>query len=260
MTRRWGYLEYNDIPDTPMHWTYLSPHLDDVALSCGGLLWEQIQAGENVAIWTVCAGDPPSGQFSPFAESLHARWQTAFETVAQRRAEDLASCAHMGVAARHFSIPDCIYRRHPADDSALYASEESIFGELHPSENDLVELLSAELRRSLPVSVSLVCPLTLGGHVDHRLTRAAAEKLQRPLWFYADYPYVLRDWQENDGRVAGMEKVLFPISESSLKVWGDAIGAHTSQVFTFWPDLETMSVAIREYALRMGGVPLWRRG
>jgi len=69
-----------------MNWIYLSPHLDDVALSVGGLLWEQSQAGEQVAVWTICAGDPPPGDFAAFAQTLHARWGIGIEAAAARRA------------------------------------------------------------------------------------------------------------------------------------------------------------------------------
>jgi hypothetical protein len=68
---------------------YLSPHLDDVTLSCGGLVWEQVQAGEQVEIWTICAGDPPPGALSPYAEELHHRWGYGIEAIAERRIEDI---------------------------------------------------------------------------------------------------------------------------------------------------------------------------
>jgi len=42
-----------------MHWIYLSPHLDDAVLSCGGIIWQQVQSGHQVEIWTICAADPP---------------------------------------------------------------------------------------------------------------------------------------------------------------------------------------------------------
>ncbi|MBN2499463.1 MAG: PIG-L family deacetylase, partial [Anaerolineales bacterium] len=62
------------MPEEALKLIYLSPHLDDVALSCGGLVWEQAQAGMAVEVWSVCAGDPPPGELSEYARSLHARW------------------------------------------------------------------------------------------------------------------------------------------------------------------------------------------
>jgi len=72
-----------------MHWIYLSPHFDDVALSCGGLVWEQVQAGKAVSIWTVCAGSASVGDLSPFAKELHMRWEVDENETEQLRIEDL---------------------------------------------------------------------------------------------------------------------------------------------------------------------------
>jgi LmbE family N-acetylglucosaminyl deacetylase len=33
-----------------MRWIYLSPHFDDAVLSCGGLIFDQAQAGTPVEI------------------------------------------------------------------------------------------------------------------------------------------------------------------------------------------------------------------
>ena len=119
-----------------MTWIYLSPHFDDVALSCGGLVWEQSQARENVQVWTICAGEVPPGPLSPFAAELHARWEAGQNAPAERRVEDLAACRAMGAVHRHFDLPDCIYRRGLDQTTHLYASEEAIFGPIHPEEED----------------------------------------------------------------------------------------------------------------------------
>ncbi len=175
-----------------MNWIYLSPHLDDVALSVGGLLWEQSQTGEQVSVWTVCGGDPPPGDFSPFAEGLHTRWETDAQSMPVRRAEDIESCRLLGAEPVHFNIPDCIYRRSPKSGKHLYDSEQALWVPVHPDEKELAAQIAAEFAEKLPPDSQLVCPLTLGNHVDHRLTRMAAENLGEPLLYYADYPYVLK--------------------------------------------------------------------
>lgn len=174
-----------------MTWIYLSPHLDDVALSVGGLLWEQSQGGEHVAVWTICGGDPPPGGFSPFAESLHSRWETGIEAMQTRRTEDIEACRTLGAKPIHFDISDCIYRRSPKTEKHLYDSEDSLWIPVHPDEEELIVQLTKSFKELLPPDANVVCPLALGGHVDHRLTRSASERLGIPLWFYADYPYVL---------------------------------------------------------------------
>lgn len=250
-------------------WIYLSPHFDDVALSCGGLVWEQVQAGARVSVWTVCAGEIPAGVLSPFAEALHARWETGQTTVQQRRAEDISSCQAMQASYLHFPLPDCIYRRpgidywtEPKENSAefLYASEGAIFGAVHPLEKSLVEQLSHHLGEALPRQADVVCPMALGGHVDHQLARAAAEKLGHRLWYYADYPYVLQQIETLGAlEESGWLKTVTPVSAPGLKAWQAAIAAHTSQISTFWIDLGVMETMITQYLETMGGGVLWRK-
>jgi LmbE family N-acetylglucosaminyl deacetylase len=245
-----------------MDWIYLSPHPDDVALSCGGLVWEQAKAGDWPQVWTICAGDPPPGSPSAFAAALHTRWETGRSASQQRRQEDAQSCGLMRAAYRHFPLPDCIYRRSEADGAYLYTSEESLFGPLDEREAGLTERLKSEFTRLLPNGAQLVCPLSVGGHVDHRLTRLAAERLGKALWYYADYPYVV-DHSEQLAQFiqAGWEQACFPISEDGMEAWEAAVTAHRTQISTFWPDLDAMRTALRTYARQEDGslqVRLWR--
>jgi LmbE family N-acetylglucosaminyl deacetylase len=240
-----------------MHWVYLSPHFDDAAFSCGGLIWEQVQSGEQVSIWTICAGEPPPEPLSAYAESLHERWETGRDAVAARRAEDLLSSQRMGASSCSFSIPDAIYRRSPWDNSPLYTSDAELFTALRVNESQLVKTLTGDLEQALPQVCELVCPLALGGHVDHRLVRSAAEELGRRMWYYADYPYTVNpeeDMLEND---RGMHYKVFPVSLRGLTIWQQAVAAHSSQMSTFWSSLDQMRDAIRAYWEPIKGVRFW---
>jgi LmbE family N-acetylglucosaminyl deacetylase len=243
-----------------MNWVYLSPHFDDAALSCGGLIWEQVQAGEAAHIWTICAGAPdPSQPFSPFAQSLHERWGTGPEAVGARRVEDIASCRVLGATYRHLPVFDCVYRS-DVQGQHYYASEEALNGPLHPDEAAQAAQISGILPEILPADAQVVCPLSLGDHVDHQLTRLAAEQSGCRLWYYADYPYVLRQPARLEAMVqAGWKRKCFPISMKGLAAWQESVAAHASQISTFWTDEPAMRTAIEEYALREGGVCLWQR-
>jgi len=238
-----------------MQWIYLSPHLDDVALSLGGLLWEQAAAGESASIWTICAGDAPPDPLSPFAESLHERWGTGGDAIVARRAEDIESCTILGASYRHLSAPDCIYRRSEQTGEYLYTSESSLTGPLHPDEESLVRRLSQTLKAALTPEVSLVCPLGLGNHVDHQLARAAAERLNIPLWYYADYPYIrdIPDWEPEN-----LKPIQHQISDEGVTAWQDSVAAHRSQISTFWKNIPEMRAEILDYARQMKGIILWR--
>jgi LmbE family N-acetylglucosaminyl deacetylase len=239
-------------------WIYLSPHLDDVAISCGGLVWEQTQAGVPVEIWTICAGDPPDGPLSPFAQALHARWQTGREAVAIRRKEDQRACLEIGAAWRHFAIPDCIYR---TDEQGLplVAGEQALFGDLQAADLQRVGSIRQSLAGLLAEGDRLVSPLAIGNHIDHQLTRAAAEASERRLWYYADYPYAQARLEQCERLLqAGWRAEVFPLSAEAMLAWLNAVAAHQSQFSSFWQDMGALRAALENYQEQMGGVRLWQ--
>lgn len=249
-------LGYNDC----MHWIYLSPHFDDIALSCGGLAWEQAQAGDEVSIWTVCAGKPPEAGLSPFAQELHARWQTTNEASEERKLEDLISCLRLGASTRYFNIPDCIYRCNPQTGEFLYTTEAALTGPLHPADTSVVASLQEELQGLISTDMILVSPLGLGNHVDHQLTRLAVEGLGCATWYYQDYPYVLRrlDQAKMLGE-QGWKRRVVPISGQGLTAWQESIAIHTSQISTFWSGEAAMKQAISDYLNLENGICLWAK-
>lgn len=219
----------------------------------------QAHTGQEVSVWTICGGDPPQGPISDFAQSLHDRWEIEGSPVSIRRAEDKSACHKLGAGWRHFSIPDCIYRRAPQDGSPLYASEDEVFGAIHPDEAALVEHLRRQLLQVIPTQARIVCPLTIGGHVDHRLTRSAAEGLGLNLWYYADYPYVQMPEANLPAKTAGMQIERFDVTGEDVDVWLRAAADYASQISSFWDDLDAMRRAIRDYYSQMQGLPLWRK-
>lgn len=240
-------------------WIYLSPHYDDAALSCGGLAWEQARGGDAVEIWTICAGQPPPGEISAFARSLHDRWETGPDAAAERRKEDALSCAIIGALPRYFPVPDCIYRLKKDGAGPVCDSEEALFRGLQKDDEDLICWLAKELGEAAGERTNIVSPLGLGNHVDHWLTRAAAEQSGGTIFYYADYPYVLED-SSFAGSVDGWKPIVFHISEDGLAAWTRSIAAHRSQISTFWKDVQEVSAAIREYRDAAGGIRLWMRG
>jgi len=241
-------------------WIYISPHLDDAALSLGGLIWEQSQAGLKVSVWTICSGDPPPGELSPFADSLHKRWGAGHDAMEARRTEDINSCTRLGAEHRHFSVPDCIYRRSLVTGEHLYTSEEALWSSIHPDEDVLVEEISEKLAEKMPNNACVVSPLGLGNHVDHCLARAAVksavgrmdkDRIQRQ-FFYAEYPYVLEETFPTDQ--GDIKPNIFTISPKGILAWQESIAAHQSQISTFWGSKDEMRSAIQSFYDQFKGV------
>jgi LmbE family N-acetylglucosaminyl deacetylase len=247
-----------------MNWIFLSPHFDDVALSCGGLVWELAAVSDTISIWTICAGSPPRREFSAFAHSLHERWETGAKAVEQRRTEDKLSCAAMCASYRYFNIPDCIYRPKQKMIPHYYTSDPGIFGEVHPAEKkNLVRQLSQIFLLEIPSGAQVVGPLALGNHVDHQITRLAVERaakhFKHTLLYYADYPYVQEHSEQMDCyQHKGWECINFKVSEPGMQAWCAAIAAHRSQLSTFWPTLEDIRKDIQAYSRSQDGLCLWK--
>ena len=241
---------------------YLAPHLDDAVLSCGGQIYQERQQGLTVLVVTVMAGDPPLGaEDGAFVAQLHARWELAGDhnPVAVRRAEDAAALSSLGADLLHWRWPDCIYRRHPETGAFLYAFEDALFGAVHPAESELVSVLSDRLARlPLASSAPVYVPLAVGGHVDHRLVRRAAEDCAALVGrrvYYEDYPYAEAP--------AALLKVLSdgacwrakstPLDEKALKAKSAAVACYRSQLGTFFTDEDEMALRLRRFAMSVSG-------
>ena len=233
---------------------YLSPHLDDVVYSCGGLIARQAAQGEPVLVITLCAGDPP-GTLSDFARELHLRWGLPRAATAARRAEDRAACAALGAEVLHGTLPDAVYRL-DTDGLPRYPDEESIFGTIDPQEAGMIAGLAVWLDTQLPPDAAFYAPLGLGGHVDHVITRRLAERLRSPI-YYPDYPYADAGAELPPGLTQPQgRQLLITLTSLEIQAWVAAAALYPSQRSTFWATRAMMEAAFREYHDEAGGLRL----
>jgi LmbE family N-acetylglucosaminyl deacetylase len=244
---------------------YLSPHLDDAALSCGGQIHAAARTGKRVLIATLHTADPPGGPMSALAEQLHGEWGLGPEAMAVRREEDRRACKVLGAELRHEGLLDALYRRGAGGDFH-YDSPSALRGP--PAAADLGHLDDlARVMKALPAAERTFAPLAAGGHVDHRLTRRAAEAVYgKRLTYYEDYPYVrsrvvlakalrIRPWRF---RVVDLE-------EEDLAAKVRAIACYATQLSTAFADEEDMARQVGEFyrglgrRRKAGGERLWRK-
>ncbi|MBK7895059.1 MAG: PIG-L family deacetylase [Anaerolineaceae bacterium] len=239
---------------------YLSPHLDDAALSCGGRIALETAASHPVLIVTTMAGEPALNlQLSAFAQELHQRWVLPQDAVRARRAEDAAACHILGADYLHWNIPDCVYRTDPATSEACYPTWESVITTRHPADDAVVDQLVAQLRQ-LPPAAEIVVPLTAGNHVDHRLVRQAAERLfaSAQLLYYEDYPYAAEDGAVTAVLRPSMQATQLELPETAVRTKTEAIWAYASQRSTFFADRADLERKIEAYTAQVGGERYWR--
>jgi len=229
---------------------YLSPHLDDAPLSCGGTIAAQLAAGEPVLVVTICTAVPPAGgPYSALAEQLHANWGlTADRAVVARRREERLAMERLGVDYYWADRLDAIYRYPEA-----YNTRESLFGTPMPGDPLFADLraLFEELHERLP-SATCYAPLGIGSHVDHLIThQVIRDTLGITVRFYEDLPYAATAPGSLDQRLAQLAGVVsattIPI-DATLGQKLHAIHAYASQFKELFGEPARMEQVMTDYA------------
>jgi len=242
---------------------YLSPHLDDAALSCGGLIHQQVRAGLSVSVLTIFAGSAQADLRSPFARALEARWDAQGDAIAMRRQEDREALAVLGAEPIHWAYQDAIYRLHTRTGNPLYARREAIFGHVGRYDPVKARALASQIRRFWRDAgrPKVYAMLAAGRHVDHQIVQAAVLRLVErdglEVAWYEDYPYAEDQEAVRQAVAESPLGVLQPqvvrLAEEDLAAKCDAIARYRSQIPIFWQDEADMRRHVRGHALRMGG-------
>jgi hypothetical protein len=132
-----------------------------------------------------------------------------------------------------------------------------VFGPRNQLEADLPADITAALSEELQPDDRIVCPLSIGGHIDHVLVREAVEALKLPLWFYADVPYILRNPETLESSIKGLKAQSFPVTQKGLAAWLDGIAAYKSQIKMLFEAEEKMRETIRAYWADGKNIRLW---
>jgi LmbE family N-acetylglucosaminyl deacetylase len=169
----------------------LSPHLDDAALSCGGLLHALRQRASTLVVSLSCA-TPRVLTSKGSSKIAHRRGYVSSQT---RRGEDIAAMHSVDSDFVHLGFADGVYRRSPLTGRLIYRSARERW--ISPRIEDLAhsEELYLVLRRlCLNLGkILLLSPLGIGHHVDHQICAQVAVRLAAAgaiLLFYEDFPYV----------------------------------------------------------------------
>lgn len=235
--------------DTYDH-VYISPHLDDTPLSCGGAIAGQLAAGQKVLSITLCTAAPnPAGPFSALADEFHGQWGlTADQAVGARLAEEREAMARLGLDYWWAGRLDAIYRFPQA-----YNARESLFAAPDPSDPQFADLteLFGELRARMP-RARFYAPLGIGLHVDHLIVFATIRAVfGEQVAHYEDLPYVAWPgrFEERMAQLAGytLEPAAAAI-DAALARKVHAIHAYASQLLELFGGPEAMERQIAEYA------------
>ena len=238
----------------------LSPHLDDAVLSCGGRIAHDVAAGRTVTVVTLFTADEPAEPPSRLARDLRRWWKLPHGVMAARRSEDLAACAALGARAEHWDLPEAPYRLDPAG-SPLYDTLSVLFGEVSHLDDRFVEALAARLA-PLAGRGEILTPLGVGGHVDHRVVRRAAERAGVAALYYEEFPYTEWKWfalRRALGRPDDWRAEPLALSADEVEARVGAIARYRSQVPVMFRNEGRLRRQVRRAVRRSGGERLWRK-
>lgn len=253
----------------------LSPHLDDIVLSTGGIVARAVANGAEVVIGTVFTGDAPDRALtSPVIEELNRLWNLGAFPFASRCAEDEAAAKRLGARVIHGGLLDAIYRT-DGGGTCLYPSKSAIFSD--PSKEDGVLARVRALISGWLDDIgadAVLCPLAIGRHVDHVITseslRTIAAERDLNVFLYEDFPYCTgrfpRTQPDSVEATLGRTQWQYTTSETipvDLSVKLDAVAQYGSQVKGLFSTAQEMEALFRQY---MGardpaggfGETLWR--
>jgi LmbE family N-acetylglucosaminyl deacetylase len=235
---------------------FLSPHYDDVALSCGGTVALLADRGKETTVVTIFGGEVIDDVLGAFARWKHSRWGlNDMDAVReQRQSEDAAATATLGAATRWLGFPDAIYR------GDRYVADPELYGEVRVTERPLAEVVSGEIQ-SLPEwrsDATIYVPLAAGEHVDHQLVFMAGQVLARSgarVLAYEDCPYAIHSPAGLDRRVAELAEALgqpelVPVAATLERRLG-AIAAYSTQVPVIFRFTHDFREAVVEFANRL---------
>jgi LmbE family N-acetylglucosaminyl deacetylase len=170
-------------------YVYLSPHCDDVAFSCAGTICAYQARGLQQLVVTLFAGDPRP-PVPPLAQAYHQLWQIpeGVSPYQARRMEDEQAMLMLGIDYVWLDWPEVIYRA-PDLSNFSQINDEQADLQHDPLFSTLCQWL-VDLHAAYP-SATVVVPLGVGGHRDHRIVvQAVLKSLDRGrLLFFEDFPY-----------------------------------------------------------------------
>lgn len=241
----------------PSEHIFLSPHLDDAVLSCGGLIHEAVSRGEKVRVVTAFASVGERPAFSAFARHLHAKWGLV-GSISDRLDEDRAAFRRLGVQeVEHWEYLEAPYRR-DASGEPLYCTYEGLKGKVASLAPSVIEELIKRIRQSVTnpsAACRLYFPLGLGEHVDHRLLFQVGLGLRAEAWdvrFYEDWPYA--EAYEPSSEALGW---LSEIVAISVPAKHEATLEYRSQLRGLGGSPEVLRTRMAQYANKVGGERYW---
>jgi len=199
------------IINSKSHVYFISPHLDDVAFSCGELL-NKLSGKTDITVINVFSecGDGINSlsarkylKYCNFSD-IHTLYQA-------RRSEDSEALSSLKIKVKNLGFVDALWRNnvignesglekfiqtHIPETKKMYPTYRFHVssGKINHQDKELEEKLFEELKKTLPFNkkeeIYIFCPIGEGSHVDHLLVRNVCRRFGfKNTIYWSDLPY-----------------------------------------------------------------------
>lgn len=195
---------------------FVSPHLDDAIFSAGGLILE-LAGKTDVTIATLFTKHGSSRNTLSAQNFLRiSGYPNSKENLfITRKKEDISACKIAGVNFKHLEFTDALWR-----EKEKVGIIGKLFGKIFPEINHLYPFYRFNIISGKPAKEDMVtasniknnllslnrelndaiifCPIGVGNHVDHIITRNVCAEIFPRAIFWTDFPYHLNSKPDNN--------------------------------------------------------------
>lgn len=186
---------------------FISPHLDDAALSAGGLIRLLSEKTDVTIITVFTAARSSSYTLSAKKAISDGKYNNAAQFYKARREEDIKAFEDLNVQLMHLNEEESLYRLKPKPNSLEKALANLLpefihvyptykfhiaKGDISPHDETLIKRIADKLKAIIPDGSVVFAPYGIGKHIDHLVVREAVETVFTPI-SWLDQPYLERE-------------------------------------------------------------------
>ena len=236
---------------------FISPHFDDIALSCGGTLAHLAQRKADILLVTVFTADLPTGmQIPSLAMELHKQWGGDNAPFKLRSLEEQSVAKHLGAKYHWLDFLDGMYRYQDMKDW-----QEQFNPDFQPKSDPCFEPVRKALLQIIQEhpGATVFAPLGLGHHRDHLIVHQAVNSIRAmtstttTYFYYEDYPYAAKaDLQARLAQLEWATRSLTIEIGATLPERVRLIEMYTSQVEMLFGEARNIYTRVHDYATHVG--------
>ncbi len=198
---------------------FISPHLDDAALSAGEIM-RYLATKTEVMVINVFTRPGRGGETLSAKKTIKtSQFRNAEELYKNRVQEDKKALEKINIKVVNLGFVEALWRKKKINNFILNLLSKFIpeFGHVYPMyrvhiqsdkisdyDSKLIEEIADRLKKTIKQNSVIFCPVAFG-HIDHNVTRMAVERNYEPI-YWMDQPYLQRGLSE---RVSENLKFIF---------------------------------------------------